>query len=335
MKLKSHLEHLIHLNGAMPLDQFLSLAISYYYSFNEPFNSGGDFITAPEISQMFGEIIGVWCVNTWLAYNSPQINLIEIGGGRGTLMDDLLRATRHIEKFHENINKIYMIETSARLIKSQKNQLKNYKNVEWANSLNVVEPRFNIIVCNEFFDALPIKQFVKTSSGFKELYVTMHNSQYVIIPAKVEVTLPINCNVGDIVECSPQRELYASQIGEIINSHGGAILIIDYGFKDTVYKSTLQSVKDNKKQDYFFDNLGSADISSHVDFSSLIKIFETQSLQYKFSSQGEFLKYYGIEIRAKQLIQKGANQSLITSQLKRLISSQEMGELFKVLEIYN
>ncbi|MBA8666665.1 SAM-dependent methyltransferase [Holosporaceae bacterium 'Namur'] len=334
MNPNERIRSLIHFNQGIPLDQFLSICISYYYNTRDPFGKKGDFITAPEITQMFGEIIGIWCANAWIKLGMPKFNLVEIGGGRGTLMDDLLRGTKHIREFAENIRNIYMIETSESLksIQRQKLSLHNY-NFIWLDDIENLEPNPNIIINNEFFDALPIKQFIKSKHGFKEVFITLKENKFVFAPLGVEIQSDIECKADDIIEVSPVRESYANKIATIIKDYGGAGLIIDYGYINSPFISTLQAMKDNTYHN-IFHNIGEADLTSHVDFDSLIKIFENEKLQYLFSTQGEFLKKCGIEFRAEQLIKNGADKKKIQSELYRLVDKEQMGELFKVLEIY-
>ncbi|KIE05056.1 hypothetical protein NF27_EY01520 [Candidatus Jidaibacter acanthamoeba] len=335
MNPNERIRSLIHSNQGIPLDQFMSLCISYYYNTRDPFGKKGDFITAPEISQMFGEIIGIWCVNAWINLGKPKFNLVEIGGGRGTLMDDLLRGTKHIGEFGEDIQKIYMVETSESLKSIQRQKLSRHNyNFIWLKDIENLEPCYNIIINNEFFDALPIKQFIKVRHGFREIYVTLKENEFILMPLGAEIQLDIECKAEDIIEVSPVRESYANKITTCLKDYGGAALIIDYGYLNPPFISTLQAMKDNAYLD-IFHNIGNSDLTSHVDFSSLINIFKREELQCLFSTQGEFLRKCGIEFRAEQLIKNGADKKKIQSELGRLVDKEQMGELFKVLELYS
>lgn len=333
MNLSDKITSLIYLHGAIPLDHYMALCISHYYNTRDPFGKGGDFITAPEISQMFGEIIGIWCINAWLNLGKPKFNLVEIGPGRGTLMEDLIRGVKHIKEFGENINKIYMLEASQALKRIQSQKLTKYAyNFSWVEHIDEVEKGLSIIINNEFFDALPIKQFIKTRTGFRELLVTIKDDKFLIVPLGKELDLNFECQEGSIIELSPLRDAYANKVATHIDNYGGAGLIIDYGYLDKPFKSTVQALKANSYS-YIFDNIGEADITSLVDFGALQAIFEEKHLKSLYSTQGEFLRNYGIELRAEQLIENGADKFKIRSELDRLTAKDQMGELFKVLEV--
>jgi NADH dehydrogenase [ubiquinone] 1 alpha subcomplex assembly factor 7 len=325
MNLESHIKNLISVNGPIGVDQFMEVVISHYYKNNNPFGSKGDFITAPEISQMFGEIIGIWCANHWMNTGSNKFTLVEIGGGNGTLMNDLLRGTKHIPNFHQSITQIAMIEISPLLQAKQKSTI-NFSNIAWYNDLNELDAENCIIICNEFFDALPIKQFIKEDDGFREILVALNNDNFEFIKSSHLVHNLTKASTRSIIETSNVSLAYANSIKNKLGK-GGAALIIDYGYIDPPYKSTLQALKNHKYHDALSD-LGTADITALVDFKALGEVFQNS----KITTQGEFLKAYGIDARAQSLIKNGANPQEITSALHRLTNPEQMGSLFKVLE---
>ncbi len=327
MNFESSIKKLIEVNGPIPIDQFMELVVSYYYANNNPFGCDGDFITAPEISQMFGEIIGIWCANHWLESNSRPFTLVEIGGGNGTLMSDLIRGTKHIPNFHKSIIEIAMVETSPALAQKQSKKI-NFPRIKWHQHISEVEAQDCIVICNEFFDALPIKQFKKDKDGLKEVLVGA-TEDHLMFTTSRSFNIEEKLKIDSIIETSPASTVYANLIREKIGDHGAG-LIIDYGYIEPTYKSTLQAVKKNRYHN-ILSEIGTADITAHVDFKSLAKIFK----QSEILSQGEFLKKYGIEIRAKSLISNGGNINEINSQLDRLISLEHMGELFKAMIVRN
>ncbi len=294
-------------------------ALARYYDSRDPLGAKGDFITAPEISQLFGEIIGVWTARKWLDMGSPaKFNLIELGPGRGTLMADLLRATRHIPGFHSAAS-IYLVETSRTLIEKQQTTLNGY-NVQWCDHLKDIssaEPA--IIIANEFFDALPVRQFRLANNSWQECYIDENTVKWIDVDTPpLKSTLP-HPAVNDIYEYSDAQKEYAN----IIHKFQGAALIIDYGYFKSAYGDTLQALHHHNPCK-IIDHIGNADITSHVDFEWLSTFFS----KYRLSTQSQFLMDNGIAIRYRQL-----HNDLLRSGYERLIHSRQMGELFKVLEI--
>jgi NADH dehydrogenase [ubiquinone] 1 alpha subcomplex assembly factor 7 len=305
----------------MRLDAFMADALTRYYHNKDPFGVDGDFTTAPEISQLFGEIIGIWAVQKWMNMGSPeQFNLIEIGPGRGTLMADLLRGTKHIEMFHKAMN-IHLIETSPILTAKQEEALSDY-NIEWYSHLNNIKTDYpTIIIANEFFDALPIRQFKYNGKGWSELYI--HERQQVwknIKNPPLKNTLP-SPTFGDIFEYSQAQEEYI----DFISRFKGAYLFIDYGYEKSDYGDTLQALYKHKPCD-ITDNVGQADLTTHIDFEWLGSLMPNKKL--KLLTQSNFLKSNGIDIRYNAL-----NNDNLKDGYHRLIDSNQMGHLFKVLEV--
>lgn len=342
--LKKHIHHLINISGNMPLDQFLFIVTQFYYANSKSLGADGDFITAPEISQMFGEIIGIWCSNQWLNNNRPKLALIELGPGNGYLMQDLLRSTKNIPEFHNSIQSIILIETSKKLELAQKNALLHYSkeiDIYWLDSIKQIADHINntytIIIANEFFDALPIKQFIRSKRGFHEVAIRLDKDNLVLHSLPFEVTLKTNFDYkhGEIAEISPLANSSAFEIAQLIKKNKGAAIIIDYGYLIPPLTSTLQAIRNHKKYSNIFSSIGQSDITSLVDFQNLINIFTEQSLQYVFNTQAEFLLSYGIKQRAEALVKYGADITNIDRQLDILLNANKMGSLFKVLQIYS
>jgi NADH dehydrogenase [ubiquinone] 1 alpha subcomplex assembly factor 7 len=301
------------------LDKFMNDALVAYYNNRDPFGVDGDFITAPEISQLFGEIIGIWVVQQWIKMGKPShYNLIEIGAGRGTLMADLLRGTRHISEFMDATN-VHIIETSETLIEKQQSLLKNHT-ISWHNHLSDITTGIPaIIIMNEFFDALPIRQFKYDKGQWMEHYIHDDKSVWVNIdnpPFKSTLPPP---SQDDIYEYSQMQADYAS----LLSGFSGAKLIIDYGYTKSDYGDSLQALYKHKPCN-INENIGNADITSHIDFEWLSTFFNN----IRITNQRNFLKENGIDIRYKIL-----NNTNLESGYKRLIDLDQMGDLFKVLEI--
>lgn len=330
--IEAHIKKLIEHTGSIGIDEYMSVVVPYYYNNNHVFGSLGDFITAPEVSQMFGEIIGIWCADIFIKAGMPDFRLVELGPGRGTLMSDLLRATKHIPHFHERLQEIILVDSSPVLRSLQQAALKNYPQCQFRERLGILEDKFTIIIANEFFDALPIKQFMVQAGRLREVVIANNNDRLDFslaaqsLPAKR--SLPDNA----ILEISSVAGAYALQIANIISNTGGAALIIDYGYMVPSYTSTLQAVKSHKYHDVL-QNMGTADITAHVDFAALQKVFAQAKCTTQIQSQGDFLQAFGIATRAEKLINHGAIPNKINCDLRRLTDQVEMGKLFKVLAV--
>jgi len=301
------------------LDDFMGQALSQYYDSRDPLGVNGDFTTAPEISQLFGEIIGVWAVQKWMSMGSPSsIKLIEIGPGRGTLMNDLLRATKHIPNFHAALS-IHLIETSSTLKSKQQETLKDYK-VEWHTHLSKISNNEDtIIIANEFLDALPIRQFKFHNNEWLEHYIDGKQSVWQEIrKPPIKTTLPAP-HEGNIFEYSQSQQDYA----DIISTFKGVFLTIDYGYRKSAYGNSLQALYKHESCD-ITRHVGQADLTSHIDFEWLSQSFKNSTIK----TQREFLKENGIDIRYQSL-----NNSILKSGYDRLLDFDKMGELFKVLEV--
>lgn len=340
MSLEAHLKRLITSQGAISVARFMHEALAHpeygYYQQQQPFGKEGDFITAPEISQMFGEMIGLWCTSMWQKMDTPhEIALIELGPGRGTLMTDLLRGTKHVKGFHQALS-IHMVESSVKLTALQQETLKHYKNITWHSRLEEVPEKRFLLIANEFFDALPIQQYIKTAKGWCESMVGMNDEgqlSFAHLPSLAHEHLHTyhnNAPEGAIVETCPAAHSVMEHIAERAKLHGGGGLLIDYGYNSPPYQSSLQAVKAHRYHP-MFENIGEADITAHVDFQALAT--SLKDIPYQLTTQGEFLESMGIHTRKEQLLHHALpkQRTDIESAYKRLVEPEQMGELFKVL----
>lgn len=334
--LEAHIKGLITFNGCMPLDQFLSIVIPYYYRNNVALGRSGDFITAPEASQMFGEIIGIWAAEQWLKRGQAVIELVELGPGNGLLMSDLLRATKNIKSFHSCIKKIHFIEISNTLKQAQQQAIEHYNiPLMWHETLNHLPSNTQyIIIANEFFDALPIKQFLYKNNVLYETYVGLTDDilRLQLHKASVNIQHRQDINDNEVIEIAPTLTYHITQISNFIKETDSAALIIDYGYTHSPKTSTLQAIKGHQTVP-ILEHIGNADITSLVNFHSIIQQCQTHFISANLDTQAEFLTRYHIKERAKILIQNGADEGKIQWQLQMLLGQHKMGEAFKVLEL--
>lgn len=305
---------------------------SGYYTTKNPIGLNGDFITAPEISQIFGELLGLWCVVAWRQLGAPTpFNLIELGPGRGTLIKDLLRAAFVDPEFNNSV-RLHLVEIGSDLRQSQKSAVGELP-VVWHDDINSLPAGQNIILANEFFDVLPIKQYELTDSGWYERKVDFVGGEFCLVLETSPVTLSRKGAVGDIFEKALKRELYMAAIADRIREHGGAVLIIDYGYIKSTNGDTLQAVRKHKMEP-IFAKPGLADLTSHVDFESLVRM-ATEIKTFGPTTQRDFLLRLGIESRAT-ILQQNATPSEahdIKIASHRLLDKNQMGQLFKVLAL--
>lgn len=340
-------------NGPMPFGAFMAHALCHheygYYMTRDPFGVKGDFTTAPEISQMFGEMIGAWVVDIWVQMGRPyKFNLIECGAGRGTLMADILRVSRAVDNFLHAVQ-ITIIETSDLLKEKQRETLGNIT-VQWHSELSqcaVDEPC--IILGNEFLDALPVEQCRFMNGQWQQCHISVENGQFVqtwISPqSDIVAYLPEVKTHAAIYEIAPERINFIEQCTKMIKENGGASLFIDYGYAKLSHGETVQAVKNHEYVPALSD-IGECDITAHVDFQTLQEsALQGGVLSSPIVTQKDFLKSLGIEHRANALKntvlkQDGHTQGALKAQgiqndLDRLIGEKQMGDLFKVMCIYS
>ncbi len=307
-----------------------------YYSTRMPFGADGDFTTAPEISQMFGELIGLCLVQSWLDHGAPEpFILAELGPGRGTLMADMLRAAQGVPQFKPQI---VLVEASAGLRKVQEKTLKGHA-VTWVERVEDLPAGPLFLVANEFFDALPIRQFQRGAKGWQEIRVGLEGEALSFGLAQEQMQPALSHRLtdtkpGDIVELCPALPAIVQTISERIAEFGGAALILDYG--DWRSKGdTLQALKGHKPQ-HPLHAPGTADLTAHVDFEAITQASAAASVT-EMTPQGVFLERLGITARAQALAQSlsGAKLEQHIAAHRRLTHPGEMGHLFKVIGIFN
>ena len=306
-----------------------------YYTNRQPFGLEGDFITSPEISQMFGELIGICLGQAWLDAGSPSsFVLAELGPGRGVLMADLLRATKRIPGFHQAAQ-ICMVESSPRLREKQRKALDLYQ-VGWFDTFADLPAGPLYLIANEFFDALPIRQFQRVRGGWRELMVEFAEDQFfygwsdLISPDALSRRLA-NTTPGEIVELCPPATQIAAQLGRRIAATGGLAVVIDYG--GWVSRGdTFQAMKAHVSAAPL-EEPGLADLTAHVDFAALADAAAPAAWLY--TSQGDFLTGLGIDVRSEALANRltGAALDNHLNATWRLTEPAEMGNLFKVLAL--
>ena len=329
---------------SIPLDQFINISLynkkSGYYMKKNPFGKKGDFVTAPMISNLFGEMIAIWCVAFWEYIGKPKkILLVELGPGDGSLCKDLLRTFRQFKNFYDSLE-INLLEISDSLKKIQKLKINNRK-IKWIKKIEEINSGPIIFLGNEFFDALPIKQIYKKKRLFFERYVGLSNDNKKIrfLNKKANSSLIKriqNLNListDNIIEYPIKAIKFLDTIAKKINKFDGGLLTFDYGYTAQKNKNTLQSVKKHKYTNIFLAPHHS-DITSHLNFKLFHKILKKNNLNVeKITTQNKFLKKIGILERANILSKKMTfkEKANMFYRLKRLIDHREMGNLFKVL----
>ncbi|RWB29988.1 MAG: class I SAM-dependent methyltransferase [Mesorhizobium sp.] len=346
-RLKARIVELIGAAGPIPVNQYMALCLfdprDGYYTTREPFGAAGDFVTAPEISQMFGELVAVWLYEAWLATGRPMpVTIAEIGPGRGTLMKDMLRTLSRLDPALTAGASFAMIETSPRLADVQRQTLAaTPATIGWHESIATLPQTPLFIVGNELFDAVPIRQFVRAGTGWRERMIGLDDADELHFFAgagSVDPTLlpddAENAPQGAIVEVAPARAALMATIAERLDRLGGAGLFLDYGYFRPGIGDTLQALRKHDHEDVLA-NPGEADLTAHVDFAALAAIVRAHGLDAHLSTQGEFLVEMGLLERAGQL---GANadeaaREKIAGEVERLAGPQAMGDLFKVLAV--
>ncbi|MGB3418163.1 MAG: class I SAM-dependent methyltransferase [Mesorhizobium sp.] len=346
-RLEQRIVELIAALGPIPVSEYMALCLfdphDGYYTTREPFGVRGDFITAPEISQMFGELIAVWLYEAWRTLGEPMpVTVAEIGPGRGTLMKDMLRTLARLDQTFISHADFAMVETSPRLADIQKKTLAQAPAIpHWHETIDTLPRAPLLIVGNELFDAVPTRQFVRTEKGWRERMVGLDDDDRLrffagaasldpsLLPADAE-----DASQGAIVEFSPARSALMTAIAARIAGNGGVGLFIDYGYLRPAVGDTLQAVRGHRHEDVLASP-GEADLTSHVDFAALAEAARAQGLDTHTATQGSFLLDLGLLERAGQLGTRGpqALREKLSGEVERLAGPQAMGELFKVLAV--
>ncbi len=339
----------IRRDGPMTVADYMSAALTEpgagYYMTGDPFGVAGDFITAPEISQIFGELIGLWCAQCWQSMGSPdEINLVELGPGRGTLMADALRAASVLPAFKAAI-RIHLVETSPSLKARQRETLSDH-GVTWHEDLSSLPDAAMIVIANEFFDALPVHQLEKSQEGWLERLVTLSPVATERAPAfsfttgrapkKLLAMIPPDLRkgpVGTLVEISPAMEAIAGDLGGRLSKNGGAALVVDYGRAMPEAGWSLQALQSHQRHGPLVTP-GQADLTVHVDFTSIAAAAERAGARaWGPVTQAVFLNALGIQERAEMLSKNATDKQArdLEVSVRRLTAPDEMGKLFKVL----
>ena len=332
-------------NRYLPLDQFIEFAlydkVDGYYMKKNPFGKEGDFITAPNITRVFSEIIAIWVVTFWKSLGSPKkFNLLEFGAGNGEMIKVIIVTLKNFPECFLNCN-FQIHEKSNLLKKKQQLNLKSEK-ITWVENIKKNNSYPTIFLANEFFDALPIKQFFKKKEGWVERFVNLKDKKKAefkeqpVDIKKIEHNLNFTISKEqEIIEYSPGAFEYLENICNLIKKNDGGILIIDYGYLDHKMHETLQAIK-NHKYSNILEDIGDSDITYNINFS-LFKKFIDQfyELSSVISNQKKFLTSMGIVQRAEIISEKipFSEKSDLFYRIRRLIDEKQMGKLFKVMLI--
>mgnify|MGYP001277380658 CR=1 FL=1 len=329
----------------LPLDKFINLSLYDkkfgYYMKKNPFGKYGDYVTAPNISRLFSEMIAIWTIGFWQNLGSPEkFNIIELGAGNGEMMRIMIESFKKFPYFMKACN-IIIHEKSSTLIKIQKTNI-NFKNIKWVSDLKKISTLPSIFLANEFFDSIPIKQFLKDDNVWFEKFVhTSNENKYSFIYKKVNIkTIEKKINFklskkNDFIEYSPLGFKYLKDIFKFIKKNDGGLLVVDYGYFSEKTKDTLQAIY-KKKYSQVLENIGKSDITYNLNFYLIKKIVQNfKELDVSYTTQEKFLTKLGIQQRA-EIISKNKSftqKADIFYRLKRLIDKKEMGDLFKVMLI--
>jgi len=346
--LQSEIKKLIKSSGPMPVWRYMELCLMHpqhgYYLSRDPLGREGDFTTAPEVSQMFGELLGLWAASVWKAIGSPPLlRLIELGPGRGTMMADALRALRVLPPLYQALS-IHLVEVNPVLREKQRATLSGPREVSWHDTIDDVPDGPAIILANEYFDVLPIHQAVKRETGWHERTVEVDDGGKLAfgvatepIPRFEVLLSPLvrAAPLGAVFEWRPDAEIM--KITSRVRDQDGAALIVDYGHVRSDVGDTFQAIARHTFADPL-KNPGQADVTAHVDFQALVRAADDLGARvHGPATQGEFLKRLGIETRATTLMAKASPEVAedIAAAMQRLVGGGRggMGQMFKVLAV--
>ena len=330
----------------LPLDKFINLSLydenNGYYMKKNPFGKKGDFITSPNISRLFSEMIAIWVISFWKSLGSPKkFNLIELGAGNGEMMKDLIDSLKNFPFFLNSCNFV-IHEKSPFLINIQKKKLIDTK-ITWISKINKLDNNPSIFIANEFFDSIAIKQFIKKKNLWFEKFVNLKEKDIFFFEKKtnikrIEKNLNFKISRGQtFIEYSELGFNYLKDISKIIKKNTGGLLLIDYGYNEKKMKNTLKAVSNHKIANILND-MGNIDITHNINFNLFKRFVEKMGgLKNNITSQRKFLLRMGIQHRA-EIISKDLDFSKkadIYFRLKRLTDQNQMGNLFKVMLIKN
>ena len=329
----------------LPLDQFIEFAlydkVNGYYMKKNPFGKEGDFITAPNITRLFSEIIAIWVLTFWKSIGSPRkFNLLELGAGNGEMMKVIIETLKNFPDCFNNCN-FQIHEKSEFLKKQQQFNLKSEK-MTWIDSIKMNNLFPTIYLANEFFDALPIKQFFKRKEGWVERFVNFKDEknaefkEQLIDIKNIEQNLKFEISKDqEIIEYSPSSFEYLKDISNLIKNNDGGLLIIDYGYLNLKMKETLLAIK-NHKHSNILEDIGDSDITYNINFNLFKKfVRQFEELNFIITNQKKFLTSMGIIQRAEIISENipFSKKSDLFYRIRRLIDEKQMGELFKVMLI--
>ena len=334
--LRSRIAEAIRADGPMPVSLYMLMCLHDpqhgYYATRPAFNQ--DFTTAPETSQVFGELIGLWAAHEWLAMGRPSpCHLIELGPGRGVMMSDTLRAGASVPGFSDAV-RVSLVEASPTLRKEQCARLFQ-REVHHADDLDAVPPGPSIILANEFLDCLPIRQFVRSGTSWRERLIGLDNSGNLVFGLGAAVALPDNIMpTSDEVEAAPALETFAVSIARRLLAHPGRTLIVDYGPTDRVPADTLRAYRSGQQLSPLADP-GGSDLTADVDFGRLVRLCREQGLSIHGPvPQSDFLIRLGALQRADTLSRANPERAADTrAAVNKLVEPSEMGARFQVLAI--
>jgi len=344
--LRNDIAELIKLEGPISLERFMGMALGDprygYYMTRDPLGAQGDFTTSPEISQMFGELIGLWCADLWLRMGQPDtLSLVKLGPGRGTLMQDVLRATKNVIGLHRALT-VTLVEMSPVLRETQRQTLSaSGVTVQWSADISALPELPTILLANEFFDALPVRHYQRFQGQWHQRLIGLGADDQLMfgLAREPEPALTTQAPDGSVFEFSLIGETIMADLASHLARFGGAGLVIDYGHTKSSFGETLQAMKGHHFVDPLTDP-GEADITTHVDFERLGRIAKAQGVHLTGPTpQAQFLSALGIVERTARLI-KGADAAQgreIEAALQRLTERTPtgMGSLFKVLGFHH
>ena len=346
--LQSEIKKLIKSSGPMPVWRYMELCLMHpqhgYYLSRDPLGREGDFTTAPEVSQMFGELLGLWAASVWKAIGSPPLlRLIELGPGRGTMMADALRALRVLPPLYQALT-IHLVEINPVLREKQRATLSGQREVSWHDTIDDVPDGPAIIFANEYFDVLPIHQAVKRETGWHERIVEIDDSGKLAFGVATEPIPRFDVLLSPLVRAAPLGAVFEwrpdaeiMKITSRVRDQDGAALIVDYGHVRSDVGDTFQAIARHTFADPL-KNPGQADVTAHVDFQALVRAADDLGARvHGPATQGEFLKRLGIETRATTLMAKASPEVAedIAAAMQRLVGGGRggMGQMFKVLAV--
>lgn len=323
-------------SGPISIADYIGIANARYYGTRDPIGTAGDFVTAPEISQMFGEIIGLVMAHMWQRAGCPGgVAMVELGPGHGTLAAD----ARRVMARAGCALPLHLVETSRPL---RERQARSVGEASWHDDIDSLPACPLLVIANEFFDALPVRQLIRTDAGWRERCLTIDEGRFIPVPGiddvsdAVPASLRAHAPLGAIVERHETGEAIMARLAAHIARHGGGTIVIDYGYQGPAIGDTVQAVSRHAYADPFVD-AGARDLTTHVDFAALSAVAQDAGLMASaVTTQGNWLRACGIDARANALIHANAARAAdISAARARLVGADEMGDIFKCLGVHH